>query len=100
MAITAAQISHQVAGTIRALEKLPAKEREAKPSKTFVDNYNNLLALAKEAMPNVDQRRWPPVGGIHQPAMGQPSSEVRFTEVHAFMEQIQAILSEGISYSF
>jgi hypothetical protein len=100
MAITANQISHQVAGAIQALEKLPAKERETKPSKIFIDNYINLLALAKEAMPNVDERRWPPIAGIHQPAMGQPSSEVRFTEIHAFMEQIQAILSEGISYGY
>ena len=100
MPVTPDQISTQIAGVIRALEKLPAKEREAKPSRAFVENYNNLLTLAKEAMPDVDARRWPPEGGIHQPAMGQASSEVRFTEIHAFAQQIQAILGEGISYGF
>jgi hypothetical protein len=98
MAITANQVSSQVAGAIRALEKLPAKERESKPSATFADNYNNLLALAKEAMPEVHQRRWPPVAGILRPAMGQASCEVRFTEIHSFLEQVRSILDEGRVY--
>lgn len=100
MAITADQISAQVAGSIRALEKLPAKEREAKPSKSFVHNFNNLLELAKESMPEVDSRRWPTViSGTPQLGMAQSSQEIRFTEIHVFLEQIQAILGEGLSYS-
>jgi len=99
MAVTADQVSNQVSGAIRALEKIPAKEREVKPSKAFAENYNNLLALAKEAIPDIDKRRWPPVAGVHQPQMGLPSSELRFTEIHSFLEQIQAILGEGITFS-
>jgi len=98
MPITPNQVFGQVQGAIRALEKLPAKERETKPSRSFAENYNNLLTLAKEAMPQVDSRRWPPEAGIHSPAMGQASSELRFTEIHGFLEQIQAILNEGLSY--
>lgn len=100
MPVTAQQIHTQVAAAIRALEKLPAKEREVKPSKTFADNYNNVLALAKEAMPDVDARRWPSGAPIHTPSMGHASSELRFTEIHSFMEQILAILSEGLEYGF
>lgn len=98
MSVTPDQIHTQVAGAIKALEKLPAKEREAKPSRTFSDNYNNLLSLAKEAMPKVDARRWPPEAPAHSPAMGQATSELRFTEIHVFLEQIQAIVSEGRQY--
>ena len=57
MPITANQVFGQVQGAIKALEKLPAKERDTKPSKAFADNHNNLLSLAKEAMPDVDTRR-------------------------------------------
>ena len=100
MAITVNQIHGQVAGAIKALEKLPAKERESKPSRAFTENYNSLLALSKEAMPDVDARRWPPSASIHTPAMAQQSSELRFTEIHSFMEQMLAILGEGYQHSF
>ncbi|AMC33883.1 hypothetical protein [Janthinobacterium sp. B9-8] len=98
MSVTPNQIHTQVAGAIKALEKLPAKERETKPSRTFSDNYNNLLSLAKEAMPTVDARRWPPEAPTHVPTMGLATSELRFTEIHAFLEQILAIVNEGIQY--
>ena len=98
MAVTVNQLHSQVTGAIKALEKLPAKERETKPSAAFAENYNTLLALSKEAMPDVDARRWPPDALIHAPAMGLKSSELRFTEIHSFLEQILAILGEGYEY--
>lgn len=88
MAVTVNQISAQIDGAIKALEKLPARERETKPSDTFVINYNNLVALAKESMPDVDERRWPP-------SVEEAFSNVRFTEIHAFLEQLNAILADG-----
>ena len=91
MAINANQAHAQVTSAIRALEKLPAKEREATPSTIFVGNYNNLLLLAKESMPDVDERRWPPVA--------EARSNVRFTEIHSFLEQLSAILNEGYVYN-
>jgi hypothetical protein len=96
MPITAEQIYNQVQGSIKALEKLPAKEREQKPSQLFANNYNQLLALAKEAMPSTDTRRWPPEATVSTPTMGQASSQVRYTELHSFLEQISAIVAEGI----
>ena len=101
MTVTADQILPQVQAAIRALEKLPAKERDQKPSKLLVNNYNQLLLLAKEAMPTVDSRRWPPEATINTPAMGLPTSDARFTELHAFLEQVSSILAEGTTpYTF
>ena len=99
MAVTPNQIHSQVQGAIKAFEKLPAKERELKPTKQFADNYTQLLALAKEAMPDVDARRWPPEAKIHTPAGGQATSELRYTEIHSFLEQLLAILGEGRRFS-
>jgi hypothetical protein len=91
MTINANQAKAQVVGMIRALEKLPAKEREARPSPTFARNYNSLLELSKESMPDVDDRRWPP-------SVEETVCDARYTEIHAFLEQVSAILSEGYNY--
>ena len=72
MSITAEDLYPQVQVAAQVLEKIPAKEREQSPHKAFADNYNNLLALAKEAMPSLDARRWPPLVEILTPSMGLP----------------------------
>jgi hypothetical protein len=92
MTINANQAKAQVMGMIRALEKLPTKERESRPSSTFARNYNSLLELSKESMPAVDNRRWPP-------SVEETVCNARYTEIHAFLEQASAILSEGYNYS-
>lgn len=92
MAINVNQVSAQVTAAISAFEKLPAKEREVKPSPTFARNYNNLLELSKESMPEVDERRWPP-------SLEEIVCDARYTEIHAFLEQISAILEEGYEHS-
>ena len=94
MAVTAEQVHAQIDAVVKVLENLSARERETKPSITFVENYNSLLALAAGVMPDVDSRRWPPNGSLNQSATDQPNSDVRFTEIHAFYKQIQVILGE------
>ncbi len=96
MILTPDQIYTQIEGAVYALEKVPAKEREQKPSEQFATNYNNLLALAKESMPSADDRRWPPQIKIHEPAMALPTSTARYVEIHSYYKQILAILSEGL----
>lgn len=91
MPITANQVNDQVLGAIRALEKLPAKEREVRPSHTFIANYSNLVEFGKEAMPEVDERLWPPV-------LEESDFTARYTEIHSYLEQLQAILAKGITY--
>lgn len=86
----------QIQAAANVLEKIPAKEREQAPHKEFAENYNNLLALAKKAMPKIDSRRWPPEVQIHTPAMGLPSAKARYVEFHSYLKQIEAILASGI----
>jgi hypothetical protein len=43
-------------------------------------------------MPNVDERRWPP-------SVQEIVCDARYTEIHAFLEQVGAILAEGYDYS-
>jgi hypothetical protein len=91
MVITANQVNDQVMGAIRALEKIPAKEREVRPSHAFIANYNGLVDFGKEAMPNVDERLWPPT-------LDESNFTIRFTEIHSFLEQLHAILANGVIY--
>lgn len=98
MSTTADQLFGQVQAVIQALEKITAKERGEAPSKDFCENYNSLLTLAKEAMPNEDSRRWPPSIMVKQPSMGEAASDARYVEVHAYLKQCAAVLAEGIDY--
>lgn len=61
MPVSAEELFPQVQSAAQVLEKVPAKEREQYPHNAFADNYNNLLALAKESIPETDPRRWPSV---------------------------------------
>lgn len=90
------QIYDQVDAAAKIFEKMPAREREQKPHKEFGENYNSLLSLAKESMPNVDVRRWPPKVEILQPSVGPKSANCRYVEIHSYYKQILAILAEGI----
>lgn len=96
MSITAEDLYPQVQAAAQVLEKISAKEREQSPHKAFADNYNNLLALAKEAMPSLDARRWPPLVEILTPSMGLPTAKARYIEFHSYLKQIEAILASGI----
>jgi hypothetical protein len=95
MSIEPDAIQQQLLGAIQALEKLSAKEREQRPYREFGENYNNLLSLAKEAMPSVDSRRWPPALTITLAAMGPSHLDARYVEIHAYMKQIISILAEA-----
>lgn len=96
MPVSAEELFPQVQAAAQVLEKVSAKEREQYPHKAFADNYNNLLALAKEAMPETDPRRWPPVVEIHIPSMGFSTAKARYVEFHSYLKQIEAILAAGI----
>ena len=98
MPVTPDEIYGQIQAASSALEKLSAKEREQKPHQQFGENYNMLLSLAKESMPAVDSRRWPPEVVIHKPSMGIPSTNASYVEIHSYEKQLIAILSEGIEF--
>ncbi|WP_184457702.1 hypothetical protein [Xanthomonas sp. F14] len=94
--VTADQIHSQIEAAVSALEKLSVKEREQKPHQQFGENYNNLLSLAKEAMPSIDARRWTPEVVIHKPAMGVSTTNATYVEIHSYFKQLLAILSDSI----
>jgi hypothetical protein len=96
MPITAEQMYGQITKAVEALSKMSAKERGQNPTKQFAENYNTQLALSKEALPNVDNRRWPPIMEIHTPSAGQPSAKGKYIEFHTYYSQMQSILAEGL----
>jgi len=71
MTVSVEGMHAQISGQVKTLEKMTAKERSQHPNVAFAKNYNDQLALAKEAMPDVDQRRWPPEATIFTPARGR-----------------------------
>lgn len=58
----------------------------------MADNYNSVLSRAKEALPNIDYRRWPPVAEKTNPAMGYAHAEQSHGEFAVYCEQIKVIL--------
>lgn len=96
MAVTAEEIYKQVLGAIQPLEKLSAKVREQPPYKEFGEHYNKLLVLAKEAMPKVDARRWPPSLQVKTATNGPSHVDARYVEIHSYMNQIAVILAEEV----
>jgi len=97
MTVSVEGMHAQISGQVKTLEKMTAKERSQHPNVAFAKNYNDQLALAKEAMPDVDQRRWPPEATIFTPAMGQAHADATYIDIRTYFAQIAAILSEGIS---
>tara|TARA_R110002051_G_scaffold105688_2_gene178746 strand:+ start:2489 stop:2836 length:348 start_codon:yes stop_codon:yes gene_type:complete len=96
MEISAEVLEPQVAASVRALEKLSAKEREKKPNAHFADDYNRLLNLAKEALPEVPKKLWPEEVGKTNPAMGPNHADANYVEIHSYLNQVLAILSQNI----
>lgn len=93
------QLHHQVTQALEGLAGLTEKERTLEPTKAFGENYNNLLALSKEAVPSVDPRRWPaPLGFRDTAAEGVSFTITRYVEIVSYLKQVGAILSESIEY--
>ena len=97
MTVTADEMYSQVVGAKEALGKLSAKERQTHPSKHFGENYNRLLELSKEAMPNVDSRRWPQPVPFSAPHMGASCAVAGYADIDSYFGEILAILIEGSS---
>ena len=87
-------VQQQVAMAMQALEKLSAREREERPYRHFGENYNKLLALAKEALPSAIPSRWPPALTITTASVGPSHVDARYVEIHSYMKEIISILAE------
>ena len=96
MEISAEELEPQVEASVQALERLSPKEREKKPNAHFADDYNRLLKLAKEALPQVPEIRWPAEIGKTNPAMGPNHANANYVEIHSYLNQVLAILSQNV----
>ncbi|MFW9571090.1 hypothetical protein ACCP99_03445 [Xanthomonas sp. NCPPB 3443] len=96
MTITSSEVYAQIEASANVLKNLSAKEREQQPYKEFGENYNSLLSLAKEALPNIDPRRWTPAVAIHQSATATAKTNATYAEIHSYLVQLLSILSEDI----
>ncbi|MFZ6640814.1 hypothetical protein ACO0LL_13795 [Undibacterium sp. TC4M20W] len=95
MTTSAEELHSQTQAAAKSLEKMTVKEREQRPYSTFASNYNNLLALAKESMPTVDDRRWPPAIEIDV-SEGGASVRANYAEIFSYYSQMASILATGI----
>ncbi|MGY4888940.1 UNVERIFIED_CONTAM: hypothetical protein EX528_00680 [Xanthomonas axonopodis] len=96
MSVTSSQIYAQIEASAEVLKNLSAKEREQQPFKEFGDNYNSLLSLAKEVLPNIDPRRWTPTVTTDQSGTATAKANATYAEIHSYFTQLLAILSEDI----
>lgn len=78
-------------GRDQGVRKAPSEGARGKAIVHFARSYNNLLSLAKESMPDLDVRRWPPT-------IEEMVCDVRYTEIHVFLEQLSTILQEGYDH--
>jgi hypothetical protein len=60
MSVHSSQIGSTAKALADTLAKLSQAERDREPSPQFIERYNQLLDLAREAIPTVDNRLWPP----------------------------------------
>jgi hypothetical protein len=97
MAVTADEMHHQIKLALDTMGKPTAKDTGDMVSSHFAENFNRQLALSKEAMSEVDERRWPRELDVRQPSMGPGKSNATFAEVRAYYGQILGVLSEGVT---
>lgn len=96
MDISADELAPQVHGSINALEKLSAKEREKTPYGHFADDYNRLLWLAKKSLPSIPEKRWPAEIEKTLSSKEHSQSKANYVEIHAYLNQIAVILEQNI----
>ncbi|ELA8079165.1 hypothetical protein ACA877_004655 [Vibrio alginolyticus] len=90
MAIQPDEIKGQIDRSCKALLTMTAAERKNVPNRHFLDNYNNLLKLAKDSFPEASNDRWPP----------EITDTANYIEILAYLEQCSQILSEGVEPFF
>jgi hypothetical protein len=92
MAVKVEEVEGLIGAFIAAIEHMSAKERAERPWGHFGERYNQVLSLAKEAVPSVDARLWPPALEIPEAAMGPPHPIATYGEIDTYARQIQSII--------
>jgi hypothetical protein len=98
MALTAAQVRGRAQAFVEALSNLPAKQREQEPNSQYAENFNQLLALAREACPSVDPRGWPSPITMEKAAYGGALIvRATYAEIETYARQVMALIPHGIA---
>jgi hypothetical protein len=93
MPATVEQLSAKARGTVDALTKMTAKEREHHPTMTFANDYNNFRRLALEARPDLADIASPEVKGMD--AFNE-MPDCRFVELQAYYQQFVELLKKYV----
>jgi hypothetical protein len=81
----------KIRGTMAALDKMTAKEREAAPSGTYGRDYNKLRDEVEKAYPNLKEAL-PPRVEVFEPVMGAEMVRARYVEIHSYYAQLHELL--------
>ncbi len=73
------QIGKQLLALLNTLRTLPAKQKEQMASSQYCEDANQLLELAKEAIPEVDPQLWP------TPLKPEDQQSFRYVEIETFV---------------
>ena len=88
MAVTIDQVESQLYPFLNM--KLTPKDRPTPAKRAFGENFNKMLTLAKQAVPNLDQNLWP------SPITFDPNTrdcEATYLEIEVYANQIKNNLS-------
>ena len=94
MAVSAYQVRVKAQAYVDALTNLSAKEREHQPLAPYAEDFNGLLALAREVAPDVDARLWPrPIEISHNDV--SRTVRARYAEIHTYALQVLNLLPDA-----
>jgi hypothetical protein len=96
MAVDPRQVRQKAKAFVESLERLTAKQREQPPFAGYARDFNALLELAKEAVPDLDPRLWPQPLQIVDHGMGEQVL-ARYAEIETYARQIVNHIPTGIS---
>jgi hypothetical protein len=95
MAFTNSIVLAKATGIIDTIQKLTPKEREARPNRVFIDDYNKLRKFALELAPDLEPLFPPEIEEVEN-AYGMSRMPATFAEICAYCQQIAGFLRTGI----
>jgi len=92
--MTIEDIEGQAEAFVQVIGKLSVKERAAQPYAQYGERFNQVLALAKEALPAIDSRLWPPAIEVPRARMGPSHAAATYAEIETYAKQLLRILGQ------
>jgi hypothetical protein len=92
MGIELRDVEGVVSAFVSVLERMSQKERQDKPNMQYGERFNEVLALSKEALPQIDQRLWPKPVEFITPQFGAAITVASYAEIETYARQILSIV--------